>query len=83
MIIDKKLSWTVKSKLEMANQKVVVNLVPNVPEDVEYSSPGEGIFITVPKDQCVVNVGDVVEGILVAQVEVPDVPETPAEPPVE
>lgn len=79
MMIEKR-SWTVKSKLEMANQKVVVNLVPNVPEDVEYSSPSDGMFITVQKDQCALNVGNVVEGILVAQVEVPD---APVEPPVE
>ena len=67
MIIDKKLSWTVKSKLEREDGKVVVNLVPTVPEGIEYSSPSEGIFITVPVTECILDVGDVVEGILVAQ----------------
>ena len=80
MMVEKKLSWTVVSKTEKSDGSVVVNLKLILPEDVEYSSPGEGIFITVPKDQCILNVNDVIDGILVAQVEVPD---TPVEPPVQ
>lgn len=69
MLIDKKLNWTVASKTERSDGKVVINFVPTVPEGVEYSSPGEGIFITVKTSECVLEVGQVVEGIVVAQVE--------------
>lgn len=67
MLIDKKLSWTVASKTERSDGTVVVNLVPTAPEGVEYSSPGEGIFITVATVECALSVGQVIEGITVAQ----------------
>lgn len=67
MLRDKKLSWTVRSKFERDDGKVVLNLIPSVPEGIEYSSPGEGIFITVPVSECILSVGDVIEGITVAQ----------------
>jgi len=68
-IIDKKLTWTVKSKLEREDGKVVVNFVPTAPEGIEYSSPSEGIFVTVLATECVLSVGQTIEGILVAQVD--------------
>jgi len=68
-IVDKKLNWTVASKTERSDGKVVINFIPETPEGIEYSSPSEGIFITVPLAECILSVGQVVEGIVVAQVD--------------
>jgi hypothetical protein len=67
MMIEKKLTWTVKSKLEREDGKVVINLVPTTPEGIEYSSPSEGIFVTAPVSECTLSVGDIIEGPTVAQ----------------
>jgi len=65
-IIEKKLSWTVKSKMEEGGQ-VTVNLVATTPEGVTFASPSEGIFLVMQKDQCTLEVDQIIEGIVVAQ----------------
>ena len=75
MIIDKKLTWTVKSKLEREDGKIVINLAPTAPEGVEYSSPSEGIFITCAATECILTVGQIIDGIIVAQYDDGVIPE--------
>ena len=77
MLIDKKITWTVASKTERSDGKVVLQLTANAPEGVEFSSPSEGIFVTVPVGECILNVGQTVEDLAVAQYDdgVPEEPE--------
>lgn len=71
MLINRKVTWEVASKTEKADGKVVLQLTPNAPEGVEYSSPGEGIFLTISAGvECTVDVNQAIEDLTVAQVEV-------------
>lgn len=68
-LVDQKLNWTVASKKERLDGKAVVNLTPTTPEGIEFASPSEGIFLIIPKDICTLEVGQVIEGIVVARVD--------------
>jgi hypothetical protein len=66
MLIDKKLNFEVKTKTESLNT-ITLQLTPLPDEGIQYASPSEGIFVIVPKDQVILNVGDIVLGLIVGQ----------------
>lgn len=77
MLVDKKVTWAVVSKTETATT-TTVQLQPVVPDGITYASPGEGIFLQMPVSECIVNVGDVLEDLTLAQAD-DGQPEEPAE----
>lgn len=77
MLVSKKVTWEVVSKTETATM-VTVQLKPIVPEGITFASPGEGNFFQMPVADCIVNVGDQLEDLTLAQADDGE-PEEPVE----
>lgn len=66
MIIDKKITFTV-TEITDKGGTVLLKFTPNMPEGVVWSSPGDPLFVTVPKDENYLSVGDMFDGPVIAK----------------
>lgn len=63
MIIEKRITFTV-SEITDKGDTVLLKFTPNMPEGVAWSSPSDPLFVTVPKVENYLNVGDVFDGVV-------------------
>ena len=68
MTIDKKITFTVVEITDKGDT-VLLKFIPNMPEGVTWSSPGDPLFVTVPKAENYLSVGDIFDGPVVAKID--------------
>ena len=66
MIIEKRITFTVIEITDKGNT-ILLKFIPNMPEGVVWSSPGDPLFVTVAKDENYLSVGDTFDGPVVAK----------------
>ncbi|WP_041274638.1 hypothetical protein [Desulforamulus reducens] len=66
MIIDKKITFEV-TEITDKGSTVLLKFIPTMPEGTTWDSPSDPLFVTVPKDQNILSVGDVFDGPVIAQ----------------
>lgn len=77
MIDEKKITFTVQ-EITDKGETVLIKFIPNVPEGVTWDSPGDPLFVTVPKEENYLAVGDTFDGPVVAKYD-DGMPEDPTE----
>lgn len=73
MIIDKKITFMV-SEITDRGETVLLKFAPTMPEGTSWDSPGDPLFVTVPKAENYLAVGDTFDGPVIARYEEPDPP---------
>jgi hypothetical protein len=68
MIVEKKITFTVQ-EITDKGATVLIKFIPNVPEGVTWDSPGDPLFVTVPKTDNYLSVGDTFDGPAIAKLD--------------
>lgn len=65
-IIDKKITFTVQ-EITDKGETVLIKFAPTMPDGVVWGSPSDPLFVTVPKAENYLAVGDTFDGPVVAK----------------
>lgn len=68
MIIEKKITFEVKEITDKGSI-VLIKFTPTMPEGAIWGSPGDPLFVTVPKEENYLAVGDIFDGPVIAKVD--------------
>lgn len=77
MMVEKKITFTVL-ELTDKGETVLIKFMPTTPESVTWDSPSDPFFVTVPKEENYLAVGDTFDGPVVAKYD-DGMPEDPTE----
>ena len=66
MIVEKKITFTVL-ELTDKGETILIKFAPSVPEGTTWDSPSDPLFVTVPKAENYLAVGDTFDGPVIAK----------------
>lgn len=65
-LVDKKITFMVEEITDKGST-VLLKFTPTMPTGTTWDSPGDSLFVTVPKEENIYAVGDVFDGPVIAQ----------------